>query len=65
MIISGRMQTPGANTMNRTPQPLMSLNFNNKGDGLIPTPPTKDDDGVFNFQGNQGGYDDSGYQVYT
>ncbi|KAL4237060.1 Ribonucleoprotein PTB-binding 2 [Mactra antiquata] len=59
----GFPQSSGSSTMNKPPQPLMSLNFNNKGDGLIPTPPVTDDDGVFHFHGNQGGgYDDSGYQ---
>lgn len=49
----------------RQPQSLLSLNFNNKGDGLIPTPKMEDDSGCGFYGSNQGGnYDDSGYQVY-
>jgi len=45
------------------PQSLLSLNLNNKGEGLIPTPDPNDDSG---FYGNQSGWDDfsdSKYQV--
>lgn len=49
----------------RQPQSLLSLNFNSKGDGLIPIPKMEDDSGCGFYGNNQGGnYDDSGYQVY-
>lgn len=46
----------------KQPQSLLSLNFNNKGDGLMPTP-NMEEDSMAGLFGNQGGsYDDSGYQ---
>ncbi|XP_052776022.1 ribonucleoprotein PTB-binding 1-like isoform X2 [Mya arenaria] len=45
----------------QSPTPLLSLNLNTKGEGLIPTPPTFKEEG--GFLGNQGmGGNDSGYQ---
>ncbi|XP_053394791.1 ribonucleoprotein PTB-binding 1-like isoform X2 [Mercenaria mercenaria] len=55
-------QMPDQSQQGKQPQSLLSLNFNSKGDGLIPTPKMEDEAG-FGFYVNQGGsYDDSGYQ---
>ncbi|XP_060577616.1 uncharacterized protein LOC132734784 isoform X2 [Ruditapes philippinarum] len=55
-------QVPAQTQQGNQPQSLLSLNFNNKGDGLIPTPKMEEETGL-GFYGNQGGsYDDSGYQ---